>query len=302
MNPDLPPLNPLRVFECVSRHMSFAGAAGELHITPSAVSHQIKALERWLGFELLDRDSRRMCLTPSGEAYAAVLGKAFARIVQGTRELVSNDSRQRLVVRGHTTFFLRWLIPRLSGFQTRFPDIKVRLEASVQAVDFRHDKADVAIVYGDGNGAWPGLQSHYLFGDALTPVMAPALAERLAAGRGGPEGLLALPLFHLSGRPGHWADWLAGAGLARGRKPRDIHYEDLSIIYQCAIEGLGVALGQLRYLEKELASGQLVAPHPFVLRRSRGYHLVWPEDRVQEFKILRFREWIASQAPVPQPG
>jgi LysR family glycine cleavage system transcriptional activator len=298
MNPQLPPLNPLRVFESVARHLSFTAAARELHITQGAVSHQIKALEAWLGFELFDRRQRGLRLTRGGEMYAMALTSAFANIVQATQELVTTGAHHVLTLRGHTTFFVRWLIPRLPAFQALHPDIKVRLTASPEAVDFHRDDADVGIMYGDGD--WAGLHTALLFSDELTPVMAPELAATLPT----PctvEALLQLPLLHSNRRPNHWRDWLAAAG-APVRVPAmgDMYYEDLSIIYQCATEGLGVALGQLKYLEKDLAQGRLVAPHPVVLRRTRGYHLVCPEARAPEHKIARFREWLLSQVTPTQ--
>jgi len=109
MNPQLPPLNPLRVFESAARHLSFTEAAAELHITPGAVSHQIKALESWLGFALFDRSERPPKLTRGGEMYAKGLSVAFEQIVRATQELVSSGSAQVLTVRGHTTFFVRCL-------------------------------------------------------------------------------------------------------------------------------------------------------------------------------------------------
>jgi DNA-binding transcriptional LysR family regulator len=154
MNHELPPLNPLRVFESAARHLNFTAAAQELHITQGAVSHQIKALEIWLGFELFDRSTRRLRLTRGGEAYAHQLNGVFARIVQATQDLMVSSSHQILTVRGHTTFFVRWLIPFLPRFQAAHPDIRVKLSANVEGVDFRREQADVGIVYGDG--AWGG--------------------------------------------------------------------------------------------------------------------------------------------------
>jgi LysR family glycine cleavage system transcriptional activator len=293
MNPELPPLNPLRVFESAARHMNFTAAAEELHITQGAISHQIKTLETWLGFELFDRSARRLALTRGAEIYAAQLNGAFARIVQATQELLVAGSHQVLTVRGHTTLFVRWLIPLVPGFQAAHPDIRVKLSASVEGVDFRREHADVGIVYGDG--PWEGLRSDLLFSDALTPVMAPSLAERLPADCT-TEALLALPLLHSNRRPLHWPEWIAGAGGSRGTAANDMYCEDLSIVYQCAVEGLGVSLGQLKYLERELAQGQLVAPHPYVLRRSRGYHLVCPHAHADEPKIAAFRQWLSKAA------
>jgi len=293
MNPQLPPLNPLRVFESAARHLSFTRAAQELHITQGAVSHQIKALESWLGFALFERGSRRLALTRGGEIYASALAGAFAQIVRATQELASSGAKQVLTVRGHTTLFVRWLIPQLPAFQAAHPDINVKLAASVEGVDFRRDEADVGIVYGDG--PWEGLRNDLLFSDELTPVMAPELAARLPR----PcttEALLRLPLLHSNRRPQHWPDWLRLAGARRGLAVGDMYYEDLSIIYQCATEGLGVALGQLRYLRRELDQGRLVAPHPLVLRRRRGYHLVCPAARADDAKIAAFRQWLLARA------
>ncbi|MBA2961679.1 MULTISPECIES: transcriptional regulator GcvA [Ramlibacter] len=292
MNPQLPPLNPLRVFECAARHLSFTKAAQELHITQGAVSHQVKVLEDWLGFELFDRSSRRLRLTGGGETYAAALGGAFAQILRATQELVSTGAKQVLTVRGHTTLFVRWLIPLLPAFQSAHQDINVRLTASVEGVDFTRDAADVGIIYGDG--PWPGLRNDLLFTDELTPVMAPTLAAQLPTPCTA-EALLQLPLLHSNRRLQHWPDWMRAAGVTRDVAVGDMYYEDLSVIYQCATEGLGVALGQLRYLEKDLAQGRLVAPHPLVLRRRRGYHLVCPEARADEAKIACFRQWLLAR-------
>lgn len=289
MNPQLPPLNPLRVFESAARHLSFTEAAAELHITPGAVSHQIKALESWLGFALFDRSERPPKLTRGGEMYAKGLSVAFEQIVRATQELVSSGSAQVLTVRGHTTFFVRWLIPLLPAFQHAHPNIKIRLASSVDAVDFRRDTVDVGILYGDG--PWEGLRSDLLFSDELTPVMAPQLAATLPS-EPSTEALLKLPLLHSNRRPQHWPDWIAAVGAVRKNAKNDLYYEDLSVIYQCAIQGLGVALGQRRYVAKDLEQGILVAPHPFVLRRSRGYHLVCPQSRADDPKISAFREWL----------
>jgi len=291
MNPLLPPLNPLRVFESVARHLSFTEAAQELHITQGAVSHQIKALESWLGFALLERGGRRLRLTRGGENYAAALTQAFAQITGATRELVTTGAKQVLTVRGHTTLFVRWLIPLLPAFQAAHPDINVRLSSAVEGVDFTRENADMGIVYGDG--PWEGLRNDLLFSDELTPVLAPELARRLPT----PcttEALLELPLLHSNRRPQHWPDWIRLAGAQRGVAAGDMYYEDLSIIYQCATEGLGVALGQVRYLAKDLAQGRLVAPHALVLRRPRGYHLVCPSARADEAKIACFRTWLMT--------
>jgi len=292
MTTRLPPLNQLRVFECVARHESFTSAAKELHITQGAVSHQMHALEDWLGFRLFDRHKGRLQITSGGAAYAKALGAAFSEVTRATEELVSVGSHQVLNVRGHTTFFTHWLIPLLPGFQKDCPGIRVRLAASVEWVDFENDQADVGIRYGDGK--WEGLGSDLLFSDELTPVLSPQLAARLSQPLTA-EALLTLPLLHSNRRPNHWRDWMDAAGCLRPPTAGDMYYEDLSIIYECAIQGLGVALGQRRYLERELAQGKLIAPCSFVLKRSRGYHLVYPKLHADDTKVVQFKRWLLAQ-------
>jgi LysR family glycine cleavage system transcriptional activator len=293
----LPPLNALRVFECAARHLSFTLAAEELSITQSAISHQVKALEEWLGFPLFHRHGQRLTLTPGGRNYASSLSVVFARLLQATQDLLTTGSHQILNVRGYGTYFVRWLIPRISNFQERNRDIKIRLTTHVEAVDFTRDDADMGIVY--GTGPWQDWHSNLLFNDALIPVLSPKLTANLRQ----PcalEDLLALPMLH-SRRRIQWEDWLRAVGATRKPGERDMYFEDVTILYQCVLEGLGVALVQAKYVERDLAEGRLVAPYPFTLQRPGGYHLVCPVERAQEDKIARFRAWLLEQNERPTP-
>jgi LysR family transcriptional regulator, glycine cleavage system transcriptional activator len=287
----LPPLNALRVFECAARHLSFTQAAEELSITQSAVSHQVKGLEGWLGFALFERHGQRLSLTPGGKIYAAALGTAIAKIVQATQDVMTTGSHQVLNLRGYGTFFVRWLIPKISDFQEKNRDIKIRLTTHVEAVDFTRDNVDLGIVY--GIGPWERCRSDVLFTDALIPVVSAKLAAKL-----GPscslEDMLSLPMLHSRMRD-QWEDWLRAAGATRKPSENDIYFEDVTILYQCVLEGLGVALVQIKYVERDLAEGRLVAPYPFTLARRGGYHLVCPVETVNDDKIVRFRDWLLAQ-------
>jgi LysR family glycine cleavage system transcriptional activator len=298
MATNLPPLNALRVFECAARHLSFTQAAEELSITQSAVSHQVKGLEEWLGFSLFERHGQRLSLTPGGKIYAATLGTVFTRIVQATQDLMTTGSHQILNLRGYGTFFVRWLIPRISDFQEKNRDIKIRLTTHVEAVDFTRDNVDLGIVY--GAGPWEGCRSDLLFTDALIPVV----SAKLAAELGNPcslEEMLRLPMLH-SRRRIQWEDWLRAAGATRKPSDKDMYFEDVTILYQCVLEGLGVALVQVKYVERDLAEGRLVAPYPFTLERNGGYHLVCPLETASDDKIVRFREWLLAQNMHPAPA
>lgn len=290
----LPPLSALRAFDCVARHMSFTEAAKELHVTQGAVSHQIRTLESWLGFELFQRVGRSLRLRRGARAYAESIAAALQQIAQETEALRAARSHEILTVRGYTTFLVRWLIPRLPAFQAAHPDVEIKLAASPEPVDFRRDQADLAVLY--GTGAWPELRSDLLFRDELVPVCSPQLARQLGR-KVDAARLLQLPLLHLNARRRDWPDWIEMVGRVREPDRRDMHCEDLSIVYQCAIEGFGVAMGQRNYLADEIAHGRLVVPVERPLRRDAGYYLVCPRESGADPKIERFRNWLLHSMP-----
>lgn len=291
MPSQLPPFSTLRVFECAARHASFTHAAEELSITQSAVSHQIRALEAWVGFPLFVRGGQRPVLTPGGRRYARTLSAAIGQMVLATQDLITTGSHQILNLRGYGMFFVQWLIPRLPNFESQHADIKIRLTANVEPVDFSRDTADIAIVYGAGN--WNDCRSDLLFPDTLVPVASPRLLSTLPA-RPTLEKILTLPMLY-SRRREQWEEWLAAAGIERKLSAVDMHFEDVTILYQCAIQGLGIALMQVKHVEQDILDGRVQLAWPFALRRQGGYHLVCPNDAVGTEKIERFRSWLLSQ-------
>lgn len=124
---DLPPLRALTAFEAAARLGSFRLAAGELGITRSAVSHQVKALEQQLGLQLFKRDARRAELTPAGHAYFPPVRDAFDQIEAQTRNLRPAVADNELTIQVYVTVALKWLIPRLHDFERRYPDMKLSL-------------------------------------------------------------------------------------------------------------------------------------------------------------------------------
>jgi LysR family glycine cleavage system transcriptional activator len=164
----LPPLNALRFFEAAARHSSFLHAAKELHVTASAISHQIRTLEEFVGTPLFRRDGRQVLLTHEGENYLQAVREGLALLAAATDRLVAPRSSGILTLSVAPAFATPWLVPRLAAFQLKHPDIEVRLISSLDLVDFSKSDVDAAIRYGAGR--WPGLQSHRLFSDDLVPV------------------------------------------------------------------------------------------------------------------------------------
>ena len=287
----IPPLNPLRAFEAAARHMSFTKAADEMNVTQGAVSRQVKVLEEYLGFGLFERTSKGLELSRDGRAYAGTLSQAFEQIARATDEVVTARSYTVLTIRGYTTFLVRWLVPLLPEFKIKHPNIEIRLVSASDPVDFERDNVDLGIRYGYGH--WQNTDSDLLFVDSLFPVCSPALLE--SAKLRAPNDLSRCTLLHLNLRRRDWPDWLAGAGRENLSAENNLFLEDLGVVYQCAVAGMGVAMGQQAYVEPDLAAHRLVAPFDFVLKRPAGYFLVCPKDRAHLTKIRIFKEWLRER-------
>lgn len=289
----LPPLNAVRAFEAVARHLSMTLAAQELHVTPGAISKQVQLLEEYLGQPLLKRGHRQVTLTRQGTDFFRASGKAID-LLRAASGRMKKASRKQLKIRAYTTFAMRWLIPRLSGFHAANPDIEVLLTASLDAVDFRRDDLDGAIRLGDGN--WPGAVAHRLVPNILVPVASPKLLRRGPPLRK-PADLAHHTLLHSIARPDDWAHWLEYAGaIERIDAHAGMTYETSAFAYAAAAEGHGVAIAQLFLVEEDLASGKL--KRPFTKALDMGdftYYLLTPSQRRESAQMKLFRLWLLEQ-------
>lgn len=293
----LPPLNALRSFEAAARHLSFTRAAAELHVTQAAVSHQIKALEDWLGIKLFRRLNRRLLLTEEGQQYLVSVRAAFDELAAGTQRLLAGDRQGVLTVSVIPSFAARWLVPRLGRFREAHPEIDLRLAATLQNVDFMRDDVDVGIRYGAGH--YPDLHATFIMPEDYFPVCSPALLD------GGhplrqPSDLRHHTLLHdehVAGTPNPlWTDWLAAAGARGVRADRGPVFSDASMMIQAAIAGQGVALGRGALVRDDLAAGRLVRPFDLVLPGRYAYWLVCPKAYADRPKVAAFREWLLKEA------
>jgi LysR family glycine cleavage system transcriptional activator len=289
----LPPLNAVRAFEAVARHLSMTLAAEELHVTPGAISKQVQQLEEYLGQPLLKRGHRQVALTRQGADFFRAAGKAID-LLRAASLRMKKASRRQLKIRAYTTFAMRWLIPRLSGFHAANPDVEVLLTASLDPVDFRRDDLDGAIRLGDGQ--WPGVVAHRLVRNVLVPVASPALLRKGPPLRK-PADLAHHTLLHSIARPDDWAHWLEHAGVAdRIDAHAGMTYETSAFAYAAAAEGHGVAIAQLFLVEEDLASGKLKRP----LAKSLDlgdftYYLLTPAQRPESPQMRAFRLWLLAQ-------
>lgn len=168
---DLPPLSALRAFEAAARHLSFKKAAEELAVTPTAISHQVRQLEEWLGQQLFERHVRRVALTREGRELFPSLREGFDLMIRGIDALRTPPSQEVLTLSSTVAFTSKWLVPRVPAFRAACPGLDLRLHASDDAVDLRAGGVDLAIRY--GRGVHAGLRSELLLQDRFAPVCSP---------------------------------------------------------------------------------------------------------------------------------
>lgn len=291
----LPPLNALRAFEAAGRHVSFTKAAEELFVTPGAVSRQIKLLEDVLGVELFERTSRDLRISEDTREYVVALGDAFNQINRATNRLLTAHRAKSLRIHCPMTFTLRWLMPRLPKFHELYPTREIQLTTTLLPIPSSLlNLGDVDVVIQLGKGNWPDLVTHRLAGGALVPVCSPdylaAMGGRLTVDR-----LAEATLLRSMARPDDWRDWLDAAGGESIDDQRGLQFESSSLAYQAAIQGIGIAIGQLSLVEQDLAAGRLVAPLDFVHDNGNAYYLSYSRQSENDARLIEFRDWILKQ-------
>ncbi|MDT8375472.1 MAG: transcriptional regulator GcvA [Mariprofundaceae bacterium] len=289
MRKPTPSLNALRAFVAAGRHGNLKDAAGELFVTPSALSHQIRNLEESLDVQLFNRSKAGLSLTQAGELFYADMATAFEQIGQAVARLHQKRQQELLNVSMLSTFAMRWFIPRLAGFQRRHPEIEVRISTSVSQVDFVREDMDCAIRSGRGN--WPGLHAVYLFAEAFTPVCSPVLAASLNH----PEDLKNHTLLHARLRPDDWHVWLGAVGAGDIQPQHEQMFETRNFAIQAAVDGVGVAIVDPSLVAEEIRAGRLVVPFPQTLADESAYYLVYPKEHASLPRIRTFRKWLLEQ-------
>jgi LysR family glycine cleavage system transcriptional activator len=295
----LPSLNALRAFEAAARHSSFTRAALELGVTHGAVSRQIQALEAWLEKPLFRRLNRRVVLTEAGATYCAEIGGAFDRIAAATARFADAGAHRVLHVTALPTFTIRWLIPRLSDFQIRHPQVEVRLTTASEKAEALREPFDI-IIRG-GPEKLSGLRRAKFLDERRIPVCSPAVLKRAPLRK--PEDLRRHTLLHAATLRDVWPKWLAAAGLPDLAPSGELVFEHFYLSIQAAIDGLGVAMGPLTLVADALAQNRLVIPFAAPVLPARGYYMYVPETR-RDPTVDAFCQWLAragAAASLPSP-
>lgn len=289
----MPPLKAVQAFESASRLGSFAAAADELHLTPSAISHQIRWLEEQLGIALFHRVHRSTVLTDAGRRYAETVAEAFGLIEAGTRAIERTGKSDILTVHSVPSFAAQWLMPRLSRFSSLNPDIDVRLNASAGMVDLAGSEADFDIRYGT---VFPeaGVTVRPFPEEAIVVLCAPSLARGRSSIKK-PNHLSGHTLIHSEVNLYSWRDWRRdhpGVTLQLDRGPR---FDRSFMSISAAIDGIGVALESRLLVERELESRQLVMPFGIEGPRLVCHQLRFLKTKAHLPKMRAFSEWLFEE-------
>lgn len=302
----LPPLNTLRVFDAVVRHMSFTRAAAELGMTQAAVSYQIKLLEERVGAPLLHRLTRKLALTDAGRRLAPVVEDVFVQLRAAFGSL-STRNDGILAITSITTFTSNWLVPRIGKFQMAWPEIAVRLDTDARLVDFSRSEFDLGIRGGRvARGMWPGLASDFLISVDLMPFCTPELLAEYGP-IASPADMVKMPLIgefnpdspYPAGTEADWRSWFLAAGSPDIEiPPLKSRFATQQLEAAAALAGQGVALLTPIFFRPEIDAGRLVPVSPVRVKDVESYYLVCLASRRDVPKIRAFRDWIQQELAV----
>jgi LysR family transcriptional regulator, glycine cleavage system transcriptional activator len=289
----IPSISALRAFEAVARHLSFSRAALELHLTQSAVSHQIKNLELTLGERLIERLGNKVSLTDAGRDYLGAVRPALFELSAATTRIAEARGDGSLTVACLNGFGTKCLLPSLPDFRSRHPEVALRITTVTSFEHLERHDYDVSIRYGTGD--WPGSVVERITSEDIFPVCSPSFLK--AGDLAAPASLARRTVVKTESHVlrDFWPLWCEAAGLGPIVFEDVITCDTLTTSISAAISGLGVAIGRSTVVEGDLRAGVLV--EPFTIRvpaGSEGYYLVVAPERSRLRKVLTFRDWLIS--------
>lgn len=291
----IPPLTALQAFETIARRRSFALAAEELHLTPSAVSHQVAKLEGMLGVRLFERSARGVEMTPAGQQYLQRVASALGAINAATEDL-RHGVQDTLYVHSSPSFASLWLMPRIASFTEQHPNISLVLSASHVHSDFQLGQMDIDIRYGLPN--WPNLEVEPVFTERIQPLASPEFIRSHALHE--PVDLLRVPLIQSSVNVVQWPDWFARFCSDQRPERMGLRFDRAMMSLDAAVQKLGVALESASIGQSLIASGKLQPVFEDRLSLEvQGHFMVYPARHASRPEVKCFVEWLRSEAIGP---
>ena len=288
----VPPVASLQAFEAVARRRSFALAATELHLTASAISHQVARLESQLGVRLFERSAHGVRLSTAGDTYLSRVSGALSAIAAATDDLRQGVSNS-LYVHAAPSLASLWLMPRLRAFAQACPDISLNLSAAHTHSDFALGQADIDIRYGVPQ--WPDLVVEPLFEERIVPLASPAFIQEHRLKR--PEHLLDVPLIQSTVSIVQWPDWFSAFADQRAPDRFAVRFDRAQLSLDAATQGLGVALESTTNAGRHIAERKLkpvFAPDKAI--KVKAHFAVYPARHAKRPPVEAFLAWLHREA------
>lgn len=292
----LPSLSALRAFDAAARLGSFRAASEDLHVSPTAVSHHIRGLEAQLKLALFTRSGRRVVLTDEGMRLAEEVTKAFRILERAILDVSDQSDHTKIRIAMGPSFATRWMLPRLTDFNERFPDVDIDLVQTPLLVSPQNVDADIFVTWGDGD--WPDMIADRLVGVMAAPVASPDLLNRYRHPVS-PVDLLDFPLIHQRDTVS-WNAWFAHHGVSTDEALHGAMIEDTNVVLQAAIAGQGVVMGWRPLIDGELENGTLIELFAPVHSEIRAYYLVRRRHDARQTIIDAICRWLLGQSSLPK--
>jgi len=291
------PLNALRTFEAVASNLSFAKGAETLHVSPAAVSSQIRLLEERLKQPLFHRKGREITLTEAGRKLLPGVQRGLSELRRAVQKVGADRSEGVLNISTTPTLLQKWLLPRLADFYESHPEIDLRINADNGLIDFELTDFHAGIRF--GTGKWTGLKSEKLMDDWILPVCSPEMLRDI-----GPintiQDLQKHDLFFVESEV--WDAWFRVLGES-GRESRWPLLNDSLSILMAAEQGQGIALSRWSLVVRDIEAGRLVRPIDTVVKTDWSYYFVSSPHFFNLPKVRIFRQWLkdhCARFPTPE--
>lgn len=289
----LPPLHAIRIFEVCAQALNFSVAARDLCLTHSAVSHQIKQLEEWLGVALFTRRANGVILTPAGQQLQRTVTQCLGPLEETCARLRQHTDRQTVILAAPGSFMALWLIRRLEHLERSLPHLRLQLQTQGDYADLAAGRIDLLVM--SASPPWPKqVCATRLFEDRAGPVCAPEWEPLPKT----PQELLRLPLLYTLSRREAWVEWAQLQGLDASLLQLTRAFDNLQLMLEAAVSRLGIAIAPERLAERELHQGRLIAPLGFAQGNSQ-FALCVALSRAEEPALRTIADWMQDQASNP---
>lgn len=292
MRRNLPPFTALKAFDAAAKHDNFKMAAEDAFITPSAISHQIRILEDYLGFQLFIRDKGFIRLTDRGLDYYNQINSLLDTLEEATQDLRIHLNKSKIVINLFHSFLSSWLYEKLPDFQRKNPDIELSFISSDNPPEYDKYEFDVAIYF--GQKPLSGVKSIHLFDDYMTMVTSPEIAKKLPS-EDNIFDLEKLPFLHCTCETNEWEIWFNSFGQHCPKEDYQLSTNDRSMVLNGAAHNMGIAIGRQPFMDKYLKNGTLIIPYKKYIDTGYKYYITYHKSLAKNENIIVFEKWLLTE-------